>query len=117
MNIGYDYIIKHDQELANYAREKLSQIENIIIYNENIKSATIAFNYKGVFCQDLANYLGKNKIIVRSGLCCAKLYCNLIDTKALVRASFTIYNTKEDVDYLYDILKQFKKGDELDELF
>lgn len=117
MNIGYDYIIKHDQELANYAREKISQIENIIIYNENIKSATIAFNYKGVFCQDLANYLGKNKIIVRSGLCCAKLYCNLIDTKALVRASFTIYNTKEDVDYLYDILKQFKKGDELDELF
>lgn len=117
MNIGYDFIIKHDQELAKYAREKLSQIENIIIYNENIKSATIAFNYKGVFCQDLANYLGKNKIIVRSGLCCAKLYCNLIDTKALVRASFTIYNTKEDVDYLYDILKKFKKGDELDELF
>ncbi|MDE5651448.1 MAG: aminotransferase class V-fold PLP-dependent enzyme [Ureaplasma sp.] len=117
MNIGYKYIIKHDRELAEYARNKLSQIENIIIYNDNIKSATIAFNYKDVFCQDLANYLGRNKIIVRSGLSCAKLYCNLIDTKALVRASFTIYNTKEDIDYLYVVLKKFKKGDELDELF
>lgn len=116
LEIGYDKIHAYELELATYAREKLSQIKNIIIYNKEVKSTTIAFNYEGVFCQDLANYLGSKKIIVRSGLSCAKLYCNLIDTKALVRASMYIYNTKEDIDYLYEILNNFKKGDELNDL-
>lgn len=115
--IGYEKIHEHEVELAKYAREKLSQIDNLIIYNEGTDSPTIAFNYEGVFCQDLAGYLGKNKIIVRSGLSCAKLYCNLIDTKALVRCSLYIYNDKKDVDYLYEVLKKFKKGDELNDLF
>lgn len=114
--IGYEQIEAYELELSNYAREKLSQLENVIIYNKEITSTTIAFNYKGVFCQDLASYLGSKNIIVRSGLSCAKLYCNLIDTKALVRASLYIYNTKEDIDYLYEVLKAFKKGDELNDL-
>lgn len=116
LEIGFDQIQAYELELANYAREKLGQLENIIIYNQDVKSPTIAFNYKGVFCQDLASYLGNKKIIVRAGLSCAKLYCNLIDTKALVRASLYIYNTKEDIDYLYDALKDFKKGDEFNDL-
>lgn len=115
--IGYEAIHEHEVMLGNYAREKLSQIPQVIIYNEGTDSPTIALNYEGVFCQDLAAYLGKNKIIVRSGLSCAKLYCNLIDTKALVRCSLYIYNTKADVDRLYEVLKNFKKGDELDGLF
>ncbi|GAA5414678.1 aminotransferase class V-fold PLP-dependent enzyme [Ureaplasma ceti] len=115
--LGYEAIHEHEVELARYAREKLSQIKNIIIYNEGNDSPTIAFNYEGVFCQDLASYLGRRKIIVRSGLSCAKLYCNLIDTKALVRCSLYIYNTKEDVDKLFDVLNNFTKGDELYELF
>ena len=117
LEIGYDKIHEHEVELGKYAREKLSSIKNIIIYNEGTDSPTIAFNYEGVFCQDLASYLGKHKIIVRSGLSCAKLYCNLIDTKALVRCSLYIYNTKEDVDRLYEVLSNFTKGDELDGIF
>lgn len=116
LEIGFDQIQAYELELANYAREKLGQLKNIIIYNQDAKSTTLAFNYEGVFCQDLASYLGNKKIIVRAGLSCAKLYCNLIDTKALVRASMYIYNTKEDIDYLYEVLKNFKKGDELNDL-
>lgn len=115
--IGYDQIEEYELELSKYARQKLGQIKNLIIYNEGNNSSTIAFNYEGVFCQDLASYLGSKNIIVRSGLSCAKLYCNVINTKALVRASLYIYNTKEDIDYLYDVLSNFKKGDELNELF
>lgn len=111
--IGYEQIEKYEQELSQYAHMKLGQIENLIIYNKDSYSTTIAFNYKGVFCQDLASYLGTKNIIVRSGLSCAKLYCNLIDSKAVVRASLYIYNTKEDIDYLYQVLSEFTKGDEL----
>lgn len=114
--IGYDQIEAYEKELSQYALSKLSTIKNIIIYNEASHSTTIAFNYDGVFCQDLASYLGSKGIIVRSGLSCAKLYCNLIDTKALIRASLYVYNTKEDIDYLYEVLKNYKKGDELNEL-
>lgn len=114
--IGYDQIEKYEIELSTYAKKKLGKIKNLIIYNESNKSTTIAFNYEGVFCQDLASYLGTKNIIVRSGLSCAKLYCNVLNTKALVRASLYIYNTKEDIDYLYDVLNNFKKGDELNEL-
>lgn len=116
-NIGYENIRKHELMLSNYAHELLSKIPNLIIYNEGTDSPTIAFNYKDVFCQDLASYLGRNKIIVRSGLSCAKLFCNIIDTKALIRCSFYIYNTKEDVDRLFEVLSSFKKGDEIDVLF
>jgi cysteine desulfurase/selenocysteine lyase len=61
----------------------------------------------------LASYLGKHKIIVRSGLSCARLAHKIIDTKAAVRASFYIYNNKNDIDCLINILRKFKKGDEL----
>ena len=114
--IGYDKIEAYEKELSQYALSKLSTIKNIIIYNEGSHSTTIAFNYDGVFCQDLASYLGSKGTIVRSGLSCAKLYCNLIDTKALIRASLYVYNTKEDIDYLYEVLKNYQKGDELNEL-
>ncbi len=116
-NIGYPNIRSHEIELSNYAHKLLSTIPNIIIYNEGNDSPTIAFNYKDVFCQDLASYLGKKNIIVRSGLSCAKLFCNIIDTKALIRCSLYIYNTKEDIDKLYQALLEFKKGDEIDVIF
>ncbi len=116
-NIGYENIHKHEVELSEYAHNLLSKIPNIIVYNEGNDSPTIAFNYKGVFCQDFASYLGRNKIIVRSGLSCAKLFCNIIDTKALIRCSLYIYNTKEDIDQLYKVILNFKKGDEIDAIF
>lgn len=115
--IGYEFITNYEMELSKYAREKLSQIENITIYDkENYNSATIAINYKGIFAQDLASYLGRKKIIVRSGLSCAKLICKILDTEQLVRISLYIYNTFEDIDKLIDALKTFKKEDILDGL-
>lgn len=115
--IGYEKIQKHDHDLADYAREKLSQIQNLTIYNLHEHSPNIAFNIKDVFSQDLASYLGNKKIIVRSGLSCAKLICKILDTYSLVRASMFIYNDFSDIDKLYDALKYFKKGDILDGLF
>lgn len=113
-SIGYEKIAQHEQELITYARSELEQIENVEIFVQDKSSATIAFNYKGVFCQDFANYLGTKNIIVRSGLSCAKIINNIIDTECAIRASFYIYNDKKDVDLLVKAIKEFKKGDELD---
>lgn len=109
--VGYHKINQYEEELGKYAREQLSKNPNIKIYNLNDLSSTIAINYKGIFAQDLASYLGRNKIIVRSGLSCAKLMNKVLDTEQLVRISLHIYNTKEDIDKLVDVLNKFRKED------
>lgn len=113
LEIGYETIKLHEQELIKYARKQLAAIDNIEIFVQDTSSTSIAFNYKNVFCQDFANYLGNNNIIVRSGLSCAKVINNIIGQEGAIRASFYLYNDKSDVDKLIDAIKKYKPGDEL----
>ena len=101
-------------QLKKYFDEELLKIKNVIVYNKNIESSITIFKYEGVFSQDLASYLGSKNIIVRSGLSCAKLAHEVINAFDVVRVSMHFYNTKADLDKLIDIMKNFKKGDELD---
>ncbi|EGZ30850.1 cysteine desulfurase [Malacoplasma iowae] len=103
-------------ELKHYLDSKLKSINNLKIYNMGINSFVTIFSIDNVFSQDLANYLGNNKIIVRSGLSCAKLADEIINYPHVVRVSMHFYTTKEDIDKLIDALKKYKKGDELDGL-
>ncbi|MCV3728563.1 cysteine desulfurase [Ureaplasma miroungigenitalium] len=116
LTIGYDAIHEHEEALMAYAKEQLATVPGVTLYLPEHYSATISFNFEGVFAQDLAYYLGKNNIICRAGLSCAKLMNEVLETHAAVRVSFYIYNTKEDVDALVSVLKKYKKGDELDGL-
>ena len=109
--IGYDFIREYELQLSKYIREQLKQIDNIEIYNDDLDSPIVAINYKGVFSQDFASYLGSKNIIVRSGLSCAKLICNILDTNSLVRVSLYVYNNFEDIDKLIKAIKEFKKED------
>ena len=112
--IGWDNIENHCRELKEYFDKKSSSIKNFEYYTRDSKTPILFFNIKGVSSQDLANYLGQNKIIVRAGLSCAK--ASNISTKIneAVRASLYVYNTKVDIDYLIKVLKNYKKGAELD---
>jgi len=103
-NIGIDKIHEHELELKKYAIKKLKQLDNIIIYNEFSEGSTVAFNYKDIFSQDLAIYLNKYKICVRAGNHCAKILKDEIDTKNTCRISFYLYNTKEEIDRLVEVL-------------
>lgn len=105
---------KRLEDLKTYLDDELSKIDNISVINKGIKSHITIFNYNGVFSQDFASYLGNNKIIVRSGLSCAKLIHENIKTNAVIRVSLNIYNDIDDIEYLIKIIKKFKKGDELD---
>lgn len=114
-SIGMDNINKYEHELKKYLIEKISNLDNITIYNKNTPSAILAFNIKNVFAQDAASLFNKYGICVRSGEHCAKLIHNLINVDATVRASLYFYNTKEEIDYFIEVCK--KGGDFLDAFF
>ena len=103
--IGIDNIHNYELELKKYALEKLKTIENIKIYNEKSKAGIIVFNLDKIFSQDLAVYLNYYKICVRSGNHCAKILKEEIKTSNTCRASLSIYNNKEEIDKLVDVLK------------
>ena len=102
-SIGYDKIQEHDREIVEYAREKLSKLDYLDIYmtpNAENHSAVISFNIKGVHPHDVASILDSENVCVRSGNHCAQPLMRFLDIDSTCRASFYIYNTKEDVDRL-----------------
>lgn len=112
-DIGIEKIQKYEQELKKYAIEKLNDVKDLIIYNENTQSGIITFNMKDVFAQDLAIYLNKYNICVRAGNHCAKILKNDLKIKNTCRASFYFYNTKEEIDKLVEVLKNPNLKDEI----
>ena len=103
--IGINKIEKYVNDLRKYAVEKLKEVPNIIIYNENSEGSIITFNMKDIFPQDLAIYLNKYNICIRAGNHCAKILKEEIGAKNTCRISLYFYNTKEEIDKLVDVLK------------
>ena len=103
--IGLKNIEKHDKELKDYFLEKIKEVDNIEILNKEAEAGNILFNIKGVFPQDTAIYLDHYNICVRAGNHCAKLLKDELGIKNTTRISFYIYNTKQEIDKLVEILK------------
>lgn len=112
--IGMDNITAHEKELRAYAIEKLSEVEQVEIYNKDAVLGPIAFNIKGVFSQDAASLFNKYGIAVRAGQHCAKLLDEYLHVTNTVRASLYFYNSKADIDQLVEISK---KGDDFLDAF
>ena len=113
--IGIDNIHKHDQELIDYAINKLEGYDNIIIYNKDARNGILTFNIKGVFPQDEATLMNYKGIAIRSGEHCAKLLDNYLETKATCRMSTYLYTTREEIDTFVDAI--INGGDILDAYF
>ena len=111
--IGMDKINKYEYELRKYTLNRLKEVPNIIIYNENSNSGIITFNIKDIFAQDVAIYLNKHKICVRAGTHCAKMLKDEIGIKNTCRISISFYNTKEDIDKLVNALSNSNINNEL----
>ncbi len=114
-SIGIENIHKHDQELIEYAMNKLNKCDDIIIYNKSAKNGILTFNRKGVFAQDEATLLNSKGIAVRSGQHCAKILDKYLKCKATVRMSTYLYTNKNDIDYFVNTL--LEGGDILDAYF
>ncbi|CAH1756406.1 3321_t:CDS:2 [Entrophospora sp. SA101] len=107
-------ISNYEKELKDYAVKELAKLENIIIYNKNLETVDIVlFNWKDYHAHDIAEYLGKNNICVRTGDFCCPYLKELIGVESAVRISLFIYNTKDDIDKLICHLKKIKKEPEL----
>ena len=105
MNIGMDRINDYEKNLRNYLISELDKLDFIQVYNRNIDTNIVAFNIKGVFAQDTAIYLDKYNICVRAGNHCAKMLDNVFNVSNTVRISLSFYNTKEEIDFLINVLK------------
>ena len=112
-SIGIEKIYQHELELKKYAIEKLKNIKDIVLYNENTESGIITFNIKDIFAQDLAIYLNKYNICVRAGSHCAKILKDDLGIKNTCRISFYFYNTKEEIDKLVKVLSNPKIKEEI----
>ena len=115
-NIGYNKIQEIEKEVTSYARQELSKLEYLTLYltpNEETHSSVISFNIKGVHPHDVASILDSENVCVRSGNHCAQPLLRSMGIDSTCRASFYIYNTKEDVDKLVIALNKaynmFKK--------
>ena len=115
--IGYDNIKKAEDEVISYAREELSKLDYLELYltpNKENHSSVISFNVKGIHPHDVASILDTQNICVRSGNHCAQPLMRFLGIDSTCRASFYLYNTKEDVDKLvaglnlvYDKFKKY----------
>lgn len=106
MNVGMDNIYTYTKELNRYMLDKLSKLDNIVIYNKNATTGIVTFNFKDIFAQDAATYLNSKNICVRSGNHCAKILKNVINTDDTIRASLFFYNTKEEIDRFIEVVQE-----------
>ena len=105
--IGIDMIHQHEQELLHYGLEILSQNEDITLYGKAKKrGAVIPFNVKNIHPHDLAKFLDTDGICIRAGHHCAQPIMNKLGISATARASFYLYNTKEDIESLAESIKK-----------
>ena len=107
--IGFENIAAYENELLEYATEKLLQIEGLKIYGTSKhKTAVISFNLEGIHPYDIGTILDKLGIAVRTGHHCAQPIMDFYKIPGTVRASFSFYNTKTEIDLLIEAVKKAK---------
>lgn len=107
-SLGMDNILAHEQDLTRYALQQLREIEGMHIYGHRNDSgdAVISFNVGDIHHMDLGTLLDQLGIAVRTGHHCAQPLMDCLGILGTVRASFGLYNTREEVDALVAGIKR-----------
>ena len=107
-SLGMDNILAHEQDLTRYALQQLREIEGMHIYGHRNDSgdAVISFNVGDIHHMDLGTLLDQLGIAVRTGHHCAQPLMDRLGILGTVRASFGLYNTREEVDALVAGIKR-----------
>jgi cysteine desulfurase/selenocysteine lyase len=99
--LGLDRIAAHEADVLTYATERLGALNSVrLIGTAPGKSSIISFNLEGIHPHDVGTILDREGVAVRTGHHCAQPVMDRFDVAATVRASFGLYNTREDVDVL-----------------
>ena len=108
-SIGFDNIATYENELLEYATKKLLQIEGLKIYGTSKnKTSVISFNIGEIHPYDIGTIIDKLGIAVRTGHHCAQPIMDFYNIPGTIRASFTFYNTFEEIDLLFEALQRAK---------
>ncbi len=108
--IGLDAIVKHEQSLLSYATELIANIPELcIIGNARHKTGIISWVMAGVHPHDIGTFLDRQAIAVRTGHHCTMPLMERFGVPATVRASFALYNTKNEVDKLVSAIYQARE--------
>ncbi len=108
--IGIDNIMKHENELINYADEILRNNNSVkVIGNPRNKGGVISFTIDGIHAHDIATILDEDGVAIRAGHHCCQILHDKLGLPATARASLGVYNTKEDLDQLNSSINKCKK--------
>ena len=104
--MGMDAVRAHEEEITRYALDRLIDAGATVFgpKDPSIRGGAVSFWYKDVHPHDLATILNEDGVAIRAGHHCAQLVMRRFDTPATARASFYVYNTKEEVDVLVESL-------------
>lgn len=107
--IGFDQIAAYENELLQYATKKLLEIDKVVLYGTSEqKAAVISFNIEGIHPYDIGSIIDKLGIAVRTGHHCAQPIMDYYKIPGTIRASFSFYNTKEEIDVFIEALLRAK---------
>ena len=107
--IGMENIRSYDKELVDYAMKQLKEIKWIKTYGPKERGAVISFNVDGVHAHDVSQILDSEGIAIRAGHHCCMPLMSVLNVAATARASFYLYNTKQEVDKFISALDKVKK--------
>lgn len=108
--LGFENIVAHEQMLTRYAMERMSEIKGMKFYGETAeKDAVIAFNISDIHPLDLGTLLDHLGIAIRTGHHCAQPLMARCGVEGMARASFALYNTKEEIDALVAGIERVSK--------
>jgi len=105
--LGLDAVHAHEQRLSVYAIERLRQLEGVTLYGPTTgpRGGVVSFNLQGLHPHDVGTALDAEGVAIRAGHHCAKPLMRRLGVAATARASFYIYNTLEEVDWLVEALQ------------
>jgi cysteine desulfurase/selenocysteine lyase len=108
-NIGFENIQQYENQLLEYATKRLLEIEGLRIYGTGKnKASVVSFNIDGIHPYDVGSIIDKLGIAVRTGHHCAQPIMSFFCIPGTIRASFSFYNTKEEIDAMVEAVKKAK---------
>jgi len=107
LSVGLDTIMTHEQDLTSYCMKQLQTIDGLTVYGPAEQhDAVVSFNIDGIHHLDIGTLLDRLGIAVRTGHHCAQPLMTRLGIQGTVRASFALYNTKEEIDILAEGLRR-----------
>jgi cysteine desulfurase/selenocysteine lyase len=111
-DIGMDKVREHEIDLTKYAINRITKVKGVTLYgphNANDRGGVISFNIGDIHPHDLATIMNDHGVAIRSGHHCAQVLMERLDVAATSRASFYIYNTKEEIDTFLEALDEARR--------